>query len=316
MKETVKKQLSIFEERLELLGAVPSVPSSLVQELGERFKSLQSSVQDEVLRQKSLPADELLSRIAKVVLDAARKESYEMCLSFRGIGSVSLPMVESAMAAMLASVTAALQRYRGYTRAERMRDRLFRPYSLHIEVQGNKDQIRFRLLHDGRASPSAEDFSAVRQHVAARGGWFLHRNHSRYGGLIEFRIPLDQERPRCHVLRFGNFSVAIPDAYIFSRDNAAPPEGTLLLRLDEAEGLQQAEGGSQYVRVGVADFEFVFACDGADEGIRVRRVSDPDLLEPGGWYSLLGVVQEDGAAKVLPFIDGSTLLAFHRSLVE
>lgn len=344
-REKIREQLSFLEEQLERLQSVATsnerypldssdafrFEESLILDSAKKtFSELQSLVREETLRQKSLPASEFLGRVVRTLIQMANEAGYDIAVTHYGEGRVSLEMVEVSMSAILSCMRASLRSYRGMGRAQRMKHRLFVPFSFYLEVKASLDEIHFRIVDDGQGYTGSlrtqfdteKHFKGIRGEIARSGGWFKRKSFERFGGLIEFKMPLKRMRFESVILSNGTEEVLVPAhciSGITEGTNLPPAEeepGVTFAKFNGVEGLiecsrEQAAEAPCVVRVGVADFQLWIACDSAARTVLARRYPAADFVESGSWYSQFGLLHDEGDGRALPLLDGDVLLDFH-----
>ncbi len=342
-RERIREQLGYFEEQLERLDSVAlsneSFPiddtsryqfdeSILIEEMKRSFHELANLVQEETLRQKSLSANDFLGRVIRCLIQQAEGMGYQLAISQYGEGRVSLEMVELSMSAILSCIGASLRSYKGMSRAHRMKNKLYVPYSVHLEIIASLEEIHFRLVDDGqgysgslRAQFDAEKhFKGIRSEIGKSGGWFKRKSFEEYGGSIEFKMPLKRARFESWLLNCHDGEVLVP-AHCVSENlegKNLPPEekDEIYARLSANQGLiactrEEILKSKSAVRMGVADFRLWVACESADKKTQSRRHSADGFVAQDSWYEQFGIYHERGDGRALPLLDADVLLRFH-----
>lgn len=342
-RERIREQLGFLEEQLERLQTVATSNSRssiddsityqfdesiLIEEMNRSFNELQSLVQEETLRQKSMTAQDFLSRVIRCLITKSTELGFDIAVTHYGEGRVSLEMVEISMSAILSCIHASLRSYKGMSRAHRMKQRLFYPYSFHLEVRASLDEMRFRIIDDGQGYAgdlrsqfdSEKHFKGIRGEIGKNGGWFKSRSYGEFGGMIEFKMPLKRSRFETLVLGCADGEVLVPGHSVseICEGKFLPPEEKeeIYAKLSAGGGLvscnrEEARASACVVRMGVADFQLWVACSGAMRRVVARRHSADGFVESDSWYTQFGIFHEQGLGMTLPLLDGDVLLRFH-----
>jgi hypothetical protein len=333
-RQQIRDQLGVLEERLEELGALARAGERgsegqqgyrfgaelLLNDALESMRDLSLLVNDQQ-QQKSVSAQDFLLRICALMVQSAQAHGVDIAVSHHGDGRISLEMAELVMGAIIAAFRSSLAGYRNFTPAERVKSHLFRTASVYLEVKATPGELQFRLLDDGQGLAAREQasFRRLREHVAECGGWFAHKNFEPCGGLIEFKIPIAQNRVEAIVLRQGEFEMLLPSSCVLEMSRASGQHpvaaGVATYEVHGTDGLVKGSSGSPVlVRVGVADMQFWIGCDEATGPVKVRRSPAADFFEEGCWIRTLGVFQHQGAGRALPMLDGAALVQFQTIL--
>lgn len=301
----------------------------LLRELKDQLTGLEDVVLERVVRNKSVSATDLLQ---KVVRRAIREfDAFEMSVAFviAGEGRVSMELVELSMSSLLACLKVAVASFQEQSSVKRMMKNLFPTCSLQMELHATGSEIKFVLLTDGdpfkfgKTGSGAAAVRSVRENVARHGGWFSFSPLSRYGGKIEFRIPVSKSRRPAVVLRTGSTEALMPsvcvseeisdvEASLAARDlpwyRLSPESGLVPIPPAERHDLS----GSRGVVAGVADFQLLILADEICHVEQMREINDPDLLESESWFSSFGTFQQGNQMKVGPLVDGHVLISAWR----
>jgi hypothetical protein len=333
-RQQIRDQLGVLEERLEELGALARVGERgsegqqsyrfgaelLLNDALESMRDLSRLVNDQQ-QQKSVSAHDFLLRICALMVLSAQAHGVDIAVSHHGEGRISLEMAELVMGAIVAAFRSSLAGHRNITAAQRLKSHLFRTGSVYLEVKATPGELQFRLLDDGQGLAAREQasFSRLREHVAECGGWFAHKGFEPCGGLIEFKVPITQNRVEAVVLRQGDFEALLPSSFVLEISRAAGEHpvssGVAVYEVHGTDGLVSGNSNSAVlVRVGVADMQFWIGCDAAIGPVKVRRFPAADFFEEGCWIRSLGVFQEEGAGRALPMLDGAALVQFQTIL--
>lgn len=333
-RQQIRDQLGVLEERLEELGALAragerGTASSdayrfgaeiLLQDALASMRDLSRLVNEQQL-QKSVSAQDFLLRICALLVQSAQAHGVELAISHHGEGRISLEMAEMVMGAIIAAFRSSLAGQRTFDAAFRLKHHLFRTGSVYIEVKATSGELQFRLLDDGQGIGDQKQgaFIRLREHVAQCGGWFGHKTFQPCGGLIEFKIPIAQNRVDCLVLGQGAAEVLLPSSCVLevSRASGEHPvtTGTAVFGIHETDGLERGSSASPVlVRVGVADIQFWIACETISGPVKARRSPAKDFFEEGTWIHTLGVFQDEGSGRALPMLDGGVLVQFQSIL--
>lgn len=340
-RQRIRDQIGALEEQLERLREISlSNAQSLVtaggqfnfgedlllKETLEALRGLQDLVQEQS-QEKSIPSQDFLKRITSILIREATAAGHEIALSTFGTGRISLDMVEISMGAIMACLRASLKGFSAAAPGKRAKYRLFKTFSVYIELRATQDDVYFRVTDDGpgfrgafRASFDTEkNFQKIRSHISRFGGWFRLQSMPNYGGSIEFKIPMASGRFECVLLEGPGFQFLIPSSCVaeIRQGNALPPSvsgNQMIAALDEAEGMTTDSEFSDFttsIRVAVADFQFWIRCRSTGERVKARKQSAAGFVEKGSWLKNFGVFQEQGIAKILPLLEGEALMNFH-----
>lgn len=337
-RQQIREQLGVLEEKLEELGSLASANERmsllspdpvtfgtelLFQEAIESLHALGQLVHEQQLT-KSVAAQDFLQKIIGLLVQDAAAQGCDIAVSQYGEGKISMEMAELVMGAIVAGFRASLRSHRALDRAERARLNLFAPGSIYVEVRASATEVQFRLLDDGAGFESAgslslgaeKQFEKLRDHIARCGGWFGRSSLGEVGGSIEFKVPLAHNRVEALVLRTGSFEALLPAACvaeIIEPGRGRAPEGTLVLRLNEAAGLEPGDPeGACLLRIGVADVQFWVSCEAVGGRVQARRAPAGEFTGPESWLQCFGLFHEQGAGRALPLLEGTTLIRFHR----
>ncbi|MGZ3703882.1 MAG: hypothetical protein ACXWSD_19295, partial [Bdellovibrionota bacterium] len=231
-RQQIRDQLGVLEERLEELGALACANERdssqstsgfrfgadlILQDTFESMRDLSQLVHDQQLH-KSIPANDFLLRICSLMVQASHEHGVVLSISHHGEGKISLEMAELVMGAIVASFRSCLRSHRGLNRAQRNKSHLFPTGSVYLELKAGAGEVQFRLTDDGQgfgaATAGDKRFQKLREHIADCGGWFGHKTFLPCGGMIEFKVPLAQNRTECHVLRQGEFELLVPSSCV------------------------------------------------------------------------------------------------------
>lgn len=339
-RQQIREQLGVLEEKLEELGALAGAnerkslhcPEAvafgtdiLLQEALDSLRTLGHLVHEQQLT-KSVSATDFLQKIVSLLVQDAAAQGCDIAVSHFGEGKISMEMAELVMGAIVAGFRASLRSQKALGREARAKLNLFMPGSIYVEVRASPAEIQFRLIDDGAGfqleggsglSTGAEkQFDKLREHIARCGGWFGRSSLGEVGGAIEFKVPLSHSRMEAMVLRDGAFEALLPAACVaetIARGQGTPPDGALVLRLNERTGLQPSTAGeATYLRVGVADLQFWIACDGIQGRVQARRAAAAEFTGADSWLQSFGIFHEAGESRALPLFEGTALIRFHR----
>ena len=336
-KEEIKENFNVLEERLDRLQAIAlhnevySVASEAnfdfeqtrwIEEIRAQVSALHSAVSEEVLKQKSISAIDLVTKVSKFVIEETQKKDIDISISSFGKGQVSLLMLESAMAAILACARVAISSVNASDYLARQEKGLFGTSSFSITLISSDEGMHFTIQDDGIGYADQNfntDFSSLREYVAKQGGWFQAITNKTYGGKIEFRIPLPRLRVESHLLSAGSFILGIPASCVTQILENPVLENERLYVIHPQVGLMplhslaEAPACTSAVRIAVADFQFVVACEKIEQSIAVRKLKEGDLLEENSWFHFFGVYQKEGLSHLIPYIEGQSLMdLYHR----
>ena len=333
-RQQIRDQLGVLEERIEELGALARAGERgtsgsdayrfgaeiLFQDALASMRDLSRLVNEQQL-QKSVSAQDFILRICALLVQAAQAHGVDLAISHHGEGRISLEMAEMVMGAIVAAFRSSLAGQRNFGSALRLERHLFRTGSVYLEVKASSGELQFRLLDDGQdlGVEKKGAFLRLREHVAQCGGWFAHKSFQPCGGLIEFKIPIMQNRDDCLLLRRDSMEVLLPSACVLEvsrapKDHPVAP-GVAVYRLDELDGLGLGSTTSPVlIRVGVADVQFWIGCDAISAPLKTRKLPATDFFQEGSWIHALGVFQHEGSGRALPMFDGGALAHFHSIL--
>ncbi|NUM88972.1 MAG: hypothetical protein HUU37_07195, partial [Bdellovibrionales bacterium] len=284
-----------IEEGLERLESLASQDqggdhawTSLLRDLKSQISGLEDVVQDRVVRNKSVPASDLLQKVVKIAI--RESESLEMAPAFvlHGEGRVSMELVELSMNSLVACLNVAVASFKGQSGVLRMMNNLFPVCTFQMELRADGSEIQFVLLTDGDAASFGKSAGgdaavrAVRESVARHGGWFSFRPLQTYGGRIEFRIPVPRARRPALVLKSGSMEVLLPAVCVAEElsDVTQARSDLPWFRVTGEEGFVPLKAraevrGCKGVVAGVADFQMLIVADEISRVEQMREVCDP-----------------------------------------
>jgi hypothetical protein len=333
-RQQIRDQLGVLEERLEELGALARAGERgsggsdvhrfgselLFQDALETMRELSRLVNEQQLH-KTVSAHDFLIRICALIVQSAQANGVDIAISHHSEGRISLEMAELVMGAIIAAFRSSLAAQKNFGQDLRLKHHLFRTGSVYLEVNATESELQFRLLDDGQGinAPAQNSFRRLRERVAQSGGWFGYKSFEPCGELIEFKIPLAQNRVDSLVLRQGKFEALLATSSVLEvsrvqSEHAVSP-GTPVYRLHETKGLVAGDPLSPVlVRVAVADIQFWIGCEAVGSPVKARRIPGQDFFEEGCWIRALGMFQENGAGRALPMLDGAALVQFQSNL--
>lgn len=340
-KEKIREQLSVLEERLEQLEGFFLSPENYSPEKISQFKNakntfseLQGLVQDEALRQRSIPTEQFVRKILPFLIHEANGKGYEINVGYYAEGKISMEMVEISMNAILTCIKSSLKCYQGMSRAHRIQKRLFQPFSFFLDVRADISEIKFSLIDDSFGYKSSFNtgieseklFKSMRTHMASHDGWFGNQSFQRYGGVIQFRIPQQRTRFDCILLQGIDCEVLLPSSCVIEQIPAknldSKNTNLKVFLLQENGGLDLKESiGPEFqsytaIKIGVADFQFWILCKKILQTVRARRLAGSDFLDPSAWFRDFGVFLQDSSEVLIPLVDGSVLMDFYQKWGE
>ena len=338
-RQRISEELGALEEHLELVQRL-SMRNSLNPIQPKSSFDFEESIQAEVAResldrlhqelsrqreQKSISVEKLLQKIAAILIQEVLPHDRDITISTFGSGNVSLEMVELAMGSIVGAVRASVRSALEFDSLDRQRLFLYPALSFFIHAKSEGENIHFILKDDGAGHSNLgvtgfeqeKDFQKIRAHLAVSGGWFRKTNLVPYGGKIEFRLPLIQPRFLSYRVVSNGIEALIPATCVASLNSGVASRDRVVV-LDENSGMAVSKGLAQEqeveVQLAIADYEFPFRCRVLGEGIRTRKLSGADFFDPSSSFQYLGVFHEAENPKVLPLLEGETLLNFYQSV--
>ncbi len=312
--------------------------TEVLRDVRNELSELQEKVFERVLSSKSIEAKEFLTRIVKHLVDESRDLGLDVAISLHGTGRVPMHLIELALSSILACVKVSVESFRKQSGVDRIMKHLFPTCSFQMEIKASSTEIHFRILHDGDGFSQdaigtwAETVRAIRENVAKTGGWFSFHRFESYGGRVEFKIPVTKTRFPGYVVRTGSFETVVPASCVtdalqeISAERISVKDGeyfydnnAVVGYLSASDGLERLTKenvsrveGAKGIMLGAADFQFLILCDDFQMLEKVRSVEDRDMLEKDSWFHSFGVFHEGSASRVVPLMDGETLVRFHK----
>jgi hypothetical protein len=314
--------------------------AEVLREVRTELAELQEKVFERVLSSKSIEAKDFLTKIVKNLIEESRGLGLDIAVSVHGKGRVPMHLIEMALSSILACVRVSVESFRRQSGVDRIMKNLFPTCSFQMEIIAGSTEIHFRILHDGDGfSKDAignwmDTIRSIRENVAKTGGWFNFHRFENYGGSVEFKIPVTRTRFPGYIIRTGSFEAIVPASCVadtlqeissdsltlkrgeyFYNDRAAvgflsSSSGFEVLTI---EGLPRTEG-MKAILLGAADFQFLILCDDFQLVEKIRSVEDEDLLDKASWFSRFGVFHEGIGSRLVPLMDGETLVHFHKQI--